>query len=199
MAAKLTADLGVTNPIYPAIAPFEFSLSANLSTIGPVTCGGGGGSASIAAGKEWRIVLDVNGCKMIGLADNVSGDALRVLGGPRWTPMAAARWNPYVELLFGVTKFSEEEIYPSRQAYLESLAQANGQPAPQHEDYTRQTDTTGFSLAAGAGLDMNLNPALALRLGRFEYIRIWVSNPSGPGSNSNFEFSTGVVLRMGTW
>ncbi len=60
------------------------------------------------------------------------------------------------------------------------------------------TDGTrpGFAIALGGGLDLNLNRHLAFRVGQVEYIHVrYVSGFNG--SQNDFQYSTGLVLRLG--
>jgi hypothetical protein len=50
-------------------------------------------------------------------------------------------------------------------------------------------------VTAGVGVDYKLNPAVAIRVASFEYLRAdrGITNASG------FQMTTGMVLRWGTW
>lgn len=65
--------------------------------------------------------------------------------------------------------------------------------------YTRHWETTGFSLSVGGGLDVGLNRALALRVANVDYMRSWLGNLNGTNFDHALRFSTGLVLRVGTW
>ena len=54
-------------------------------------------------------------------------------------------------------------------------------------------------MAAGVGLDLHFNRALAFRLIGLEYTRSWTNNLSDFASPHGFQIKTGVVLHMGTW
>jgi hypothetical protein len=68
-----------------------------------------------------------------------------------------------------------------------------------HNEYTSSAGSNGFSLAAGSGIDYKMTRALAFRVADLEYTRSWVSGVSGMDFQRGVQFSTGLVLRMGTW
>jgi len=181
------------------VAPFELTVNTTFRTSTHGTCLGGGASSAFRLGAQWQLVGDVNGCSLPGLGPNTSGDSLSFLAGPRWAPAASGRWSPYVQVLAGGQKLSIEEIFPRRKQALELIAQLKNLPPPEHSDYSRQEDTTGFSLAAGAGLDVKLHAALALRVVSVDYTRTWASEVSGNRYRSDLRFTSGLVLRLGTW
>ena len=57
------------------------------------SCVGGSGTIAFRVASEWQIVIDVNGCKMLDLPTNLSGDSLTYMVGPRWTPPTTGHWN----------------------------------------------------------------------------------------------------------
>lgn len=84
-----TGNISVAPP--PGVDPFEFMIAPQFRTyLGDGhqgSCVGGGGSAAIRVATQWQFVVDVSGCKLLGLEQNLSGDSLSYLAGPRWTPM----------------------------------------------------------------------------------------------------------------
>ncbi len=189
---------------YPEVAPVEFQAVSTLrapldADSGP--CIGGGASAGFRLSPAWQIVVDVSGCKLTGLRENLSGDSLTYLIGPRWTPSPASRWSPYLQVLIGGNKVTQEEMYPARKAVLEKLARDAGRKLdfPDHALYTRQEEANGLSLSFGTGIDRKLSRALALRLASLDYSHSWVSPVNGYNYSSNLQLTAGLVLRMGTW
>ena len=59
---------------------------------------GGGGSAALRIASDWQIIVDVNGCKLLGLKPNLTGDSLSYMTGPRWTPQTSSRWTPHAQV-----------------------------------------------------------------------------------------------------
>jgi hypothetical protein len=187
----------------PGVAPFEFSMTSALkSYIGPGSkgaCLGGGGSGALRLSPEFQMVVDVSGCKLLGLGSNLSGDSLSYMAGPRWTPQVSSRWTPHVQLLIGGTKLTQERMYPEVRAALEGNAKFNGSPMPEHADYTQDWETNGFAISAGSGVDLKLNNALTLRVASLEYSHAWSNELNGISYRHGLQFTSGLVLRMGTW
>jgi hypothetical protein len=187
----------------PAIAPFEFRTVSSYRKFSSGPCIGGGAEAAYRAAPEWQLLLDVNGCKLLTLRKNVSGDSLFYQVGSRWTPLPAAKWSPYVEVLLGGMKVTHEELFPDRKTAVE-LAHPNPSGDPDlahrlHDLYTASEERSGLAVSAGTGLDYLLNPALAIRVAGLEYSRSTVSALGGLGYANGFQISSGMVLRLGTW
>ncbi len=185
---------------YPAVAPLEFTLASSWRQFGGTPCVGGGGDAAYRVAPEWQIALTVNGCKMLGLAENTSGDALLFQLGPRWTPTPAGRWSPYAHLLVGGVKATQERMDPApKRATLE--ANKDLDPALDytlHGQYTTADESSAFAVTAW-GSTTN-----SIRLSRsgsqiFEYLRSGARNLGGVAYNNGFQMTTGMVLRLGTW
>ncbi len=197
--AEYAARIGP--PPEPKPAPFEFSLTSSNWQFAEKPCLGGGGEAAFRVAATLQMVLDVNGCKFLGLPTNVSGDALVYQIGPRWTPLPTGKWSPYVHVLFGGVKITEEQFYPDKKAAVEA---ANKNIDPNlaytlHDQYTSQQESSGLAMTAGAGVDYKLSEAIAFRVLRLEYLRSTVGTVNGVPFNSGFQLATGMVLRLGTW
>jgi hypothetical protein len=182
---------------------FEFALNTRFQRFlggnpGPA-CIGGDGSGAFRVAPEWMLVVDVGGCKFVGMDTNLSGDSLNYLVGPRWTPTPAGRWSPYVQVLVGGNKITHEQFLPEKKRSLETLAAQTGAAPPMHDDYTLSDESNGFALQAGTGLDLKLSAALVLRLASVEYSRSYVTPNRGLNYGSGVQVTTGMVLRVGTW
>jgi len=187
----------------PLIAPYEFRMISTYRRFESGPCVGGGAEAAARVAPEWQLLLDVNGCKLLGLKTNLSGDALFYQVGFRWTPLPDARWSPYVELLFGGVKITHEQLYPPKKQQVE-LATPNPTNDSDlahrlHDLYTSREERNGLAASAGTGVDYKLNAALAIRLAGIEYSRSTLKSLGGLGYSNGFQFSSGVVLRLGTW
>jgi hypothetical protein len=187
----------------PAIAPFEFRMASDVRQFESGPCVGGGAEAAYRVAPQWQLLLGLNGCKLLGLRTDLSGDALFYQVGSRWTPMPAAKWSPYVQLLFGGLKVTHEQLYRDRKQAVE-LANPNPTGDPDiahrlHNLYTSSAERNGLAVSAGTGVDYKLNEALAIRVANLEYSRSTVAKLGGLGYAKGFEFSTGMVLRLGTW
>jgi hypothetical protein len=196
-----TARLSVAPP--PGVAPFEFTISPVFRTyIGEGhkgSCAGGGSSAAIRLAEKWQFLVDVSGCKLLGLRQNLSGDSLSYLTGMRWTARDSARWNPHFELLIGGNKLTQELINPELKHQLELIAEQTGGRPPKHSTYSRQWETNGFTIQAGSGLDVKLNNALSIRAVSLAYSHAWNNDLNGINYENGVQVSTGLVLQMGTW
>ena len=182
------------------VAPFDFAANAYALVAPGSTCVGGGADAAFRISSEWQAVMEVKGCTMTGLEKNLSGDSLTYMAGPRWTPLVSGRLVPYVEVLVGGDKLSQELIFPDKEAIIDQMPASTFRkdaPGYAHGLYTQQFEVNGVAIAAGTGLDLNFNRALALRLG-LEYTHSWTGELNGFGPNG-LQTRIGVVLHMGTW
>jgi hypothetical protein len=182
----------------PGVAPLEFAPNAYVLGGSGGACVGGGATAAFRISSEWQVVFDVNGCKMAGLERDLSGDSLSYMAGPRWTPSGTGRLVPYLQLLMGGNKLTQERMFPEKEAALTRLADSTGAPPPTHDMYTQEYERDGFAMAAGLGLDLHFNRALAFRLIGVEYTHSWMTDLNGFAPHG-FQFKTGMVLSMGTW
>jgi len=186
-----TTDFGV--------APLEASFTAEGANLGGQGCVGGGGEVAYRVAPTWQVLLNVGGCKMLDPGRNLSGDGLTYLVGSRWTPAPSGRWSPHLQFLFGGTKQTWERTVPELKAALEKAAVETKTATPQRPDYFIHEEASGLALAAGGGLDLRLNRAMALRVANLEYRRTWISDPDGRDYSGGLRMTTGLVLRMGTW
>ncbi len=134
-----------------AVSLFEFTATTSVRQAGETGCIGGGAEGAYRAAPDWQIVLDVNGCKMIGLAENVSGDALVYQAGPRWTPSPGGKWSPFAHLLVGGIKLTQERLDPTeKQRALEAHQDPDPMPSyTLHGKYTSEKDSSGLAVTAG--------------------------------------------------
>jgi len=185
------------------VAPFEFNLTAKakiyMGEDHAEPCLGGGGSAAIRVAPQWQLIVDVNGCKLLGLEKNLSGDSLTYLAGARWTPHPTGRWTPHVELLVGGTKLSQEHIDPKLEEAAESSASKSTPAYKIYPLYAKHWETNGFTVQAGSGIDVKLNSALSYRLAKLEYSHSWTKELNGNNYQNGLQFTTGLILHMGTW
>jgi hypothetical protein len=148
-----------------------------------VACHGGGGEAAVRFRPSWQMLLDVSGCNLMGLSEGWSGDTLTYLTGPRWSPRAGDRWSPYVQTQVGGMQVTKE----------------TGRTGIAEESTATQLQTNRLAVSLGGGVDVRLNPAVALRVARLEY-KHFLGPREGPlAYNNGVSFSFGLVLRAGTW
>jgi hypothetical protein len=131
---------------------------------------------------------------MSGLDENVSGDSLTYLVGPRWTPTPADRWSPYVHLLAGGQKVTYETFDPVAKAVVEQAYKETGQTPgdAEHALYTSDSANNKFAFKFGAGVDLKLNSAFAFRLVGVDYLYSTIHH-------AGLQVTTSLVLRLGTW
>jgi hypothetical protein len=197
LGERNTANIEVAPP--PGVAPFEFTLASNVRAYMGAghngSCVGGGSSAALRLAAQWQVLVDVSGCKLLGLSKNLSGDSLSYQGGIRWTPEPSTRWRPHLELLGGGTKLTQEFVDPELKVLLEQA----GDPDPPHSSYSKHWETNGFAMQAGGGVDVKLNSALSFRVAELQYFHSWAGQLNGINYGNGLSLSGGLVLRMGTW
>lgn len=183
------------------VAPWEFVAGPGYRTFSGKGCAGGGASLYRRLSPQWQLTLDVNGCKLLDLPRNLSGDALAYQIGPRWSLNAAGRWAPYAQLLVGGLKVTQEEIYPDKKLIADASnpLHKTSVAARLHDTYTRQEEANALAISAATGVDYRLNRALALRIAGVEYTRSGVGNLGGLSYANGVQLTTGLVLKMGTW
>lgn len=184
-------------------APFELTLSfqpERFSGAGSNTpCVGGGATAAFRISLSWQLVADVGGCKLLDLGKNLSGDSLTYMMGPRWVSRSSGPLSSYVQILVGGNKMTEERMFPEKKKLLTKIAMQKNLEVPTHDQYTEQTDTNGFAISIGGGLQYKLNRAFAIRLADISYQHFWVSPLWGREFSNGLKITSGLVLRMGTW
>lgn len=187
----------------PGVAPFEFTIAPNfrqyIGSGSQGSCAGGGGSVALRMAPEWQLVIDVNGCKLLGLKPNLTGDSLSYMTGPRWTRQTSSRWTPHAQVLVGGTKLTQERIDPDLREEALAAAKPTESRNELHTKYSQHYETNGFALAAGVGVEYKLNSALAIRVASLDYTRSWTGDLNGVNYQTGMQFTTGMVLRMGTW
>jgi hypothetical protein len=186
------------------VAPFDFSFNVTtreyLGNRDAGTCAGGGGTAGFKLAREWQAMLDVGGCRLLEWRAHWSGDVLTYVAGPRWTPLGAKKWIPHLELLVGGTKVTQEYRDPTLEAEAASMPDKNEQEdIAKHNFYTTDWDQAGFAMHFGGGLNFRLNNALELRLASLNYEHSWLNPMHEIKYRNALQFSSGLVIRMGTW
>ncbi|HEU0119917.1 MAG TPA: hypothetical protein VFQ91_05280 [Bryobacteraceae bacterium] len=188
---------------FPKAAPFEITAIPMWAKYEGTQCAGGGGQAAFRLSTHWQLVGQLGGCQLRDLNTNNSGDSLTYVIGPRWTPMSERRVSPFAQVLVGGNKLTRYEVDPVRERLLKAEAKLKGLEMPAPELYTKSDIRHGMALQAGTGVDIRVNPAVALRLASIEYARSWAGTPAGAMDGRNWNqgllLSSGVILRMGTW
>jgi hypothetical protein len=187
-------------PETAGVSPFEFALSFNQMLLGAgnrnVACAGGGGTTIFNLNSVVGIEADVAGCKMLGLEANLSGDALTFAAGPRFSYRNSTRWTPWLNVLLGGEKLTQEAFYPARKAIIEATAPPGTSAFALHSLYTQDYSTAGFALSMGGGVDWAMNRVVAFRVGNLEYSHAWLHDLNGESYSNGLRLTTGVILRI---
>ena len=198
---RSTAYEPVTPP--PGVAPFEFNLTTKVKTYWGERhgdrCVGGGGAAGLRMTAQWQFVVDISGCKLLGLYTNLSGDSLTYLAGLRWIPKPSKRLAPHAAVLIGGTKLTQELIYPELKKAVEAAAKPSDDPNALYSQYSKHWETNGLTIQIGSGVDVKLNSALAFRVAELEYSRSWTQDMNGHSYRNALQLTSGLILRTGTW
>ena len=64
---------------------------------------------------------------------------------------------------------------------------------------TQDLIENGFTVQAGSSIDVKLNSALSYRLAKLEYSHSWTKELNGNNYQNGLQFTTGLILHMGTW
>lgn len=192
-----------SDDVHPDVAPFELSVKMNSQFPNGLKnpCVGGGGEAGFRFTRTFQLAVDVGGCTINSLEANRSGDLLQYMAGPRWTPFPASRFSPFVEVLAGGQKITQQQVFPERKAVVLARAKEEGRK-PSGKDaleYARSWSLNRFAWKAGAGVDLKLNSVLAIRLASVDYVMAHTIMQDGSRYGNGLQVSSGVTLRMGTW
>lgn len=184
-------------------APFEFASNFRTERLQgsskALTCTGGGATAAFRLAPSWQLVADIGGCYINGLGAYLSGDSLTYLAGPRWLGQIAGPWRAHLQALVGGRKLTVERMYPQRKKFLEAAAIHEGKEPPDHSDYTDHSGSHRLALSVGGGVDLAVNQALTIQVAQFDYQLNSAAAVWGRGITNTTKFTSGLVLRMGTW
>jgi hypothetical protein len=164
-----------------------------------LSCYGGGANLGLRLAPSWQLVMDLGGCKMTGLPQDLSGDSLTYMIGPRWLTRIRGGWNAHLQVLVGGNKISQERMYPEQKKLLEAIALRDRKQAPSHDDYTEQTESHAFTVATGGGVNYRLNRAISIRVADISYRHNWTAPLWGRDFGNSLKVTSGLVLRMGEW
>jgi len=135
-----------------------------------------GGSASVNYNFRGRlgIVGDFGGYVFTGQPAGLSAQMYTYLFGPRFTFRKSERFLPYAQVLLGGGRLNASTA-------------------------TVQAGENGFAMAAGGGLDINLNHRFAIRAVQAEYLMTRFPNSAAiTVTQNNFRLSAGLVFRFGS-
>jgi hypothetical protein len=185
----------------PLVPKFEIAATVpSLMRMGNLSCLGGGGVAGIRLSDVWQWTLEVSGCTLgNSLPQNWSGDSLTFTTGPQWIRHTASRWTPHAHLRFGGQKITEQHADPERRKQIENALPPGRDLNPYYDLFTKNYESTALSLSVGGGIDFRLHAGMALRVASLDYVRSWLNEINQTNFNRGLRFTTGVVLRLGTW
>lgn len=189
----------------PKEAPIELSAFPIYETLlkGGKGCIGGGGSGAARVSPHFQVIAEVSGCLIMHLpAVNQSADSLFYGGGVRWTPRAAHRISPFLQLMIGGAEITHEtDDLALRKKLFDEWNNGNGTLPhyPKRSDWSVEIADNGPSLVFGGGFDVVVARPFAWRLLSIDYARNWMGNVAMIQPQSVLRVSTGAVLRIGTW
>ena len=190
-------------PSYPKEAPIELTAFPLYQTFFGGSCIGGGGSGAARLNPRMQVIAEVSGCQIMHMpASNQSGDSLFYGGGWRWTPRAAHRFSPYLQLMFGGTKVSHEtDDLALRKKLMQEWNDGSGTLGhyPKRSDWSVEVANNGPTLAIGGGFDVAFARPFAWRLLNLEYSHSWMGNVAMIEPQNVLRITTGAVLRIGNW
>jgi hypothetical protein len=99
-------------------ANFGFDIPLEVTWFDKLACIGGGTTATFPLGRSLDAVINVRGCKLLGLPQNTSGDSLTYMLGAQWSPKNAGVAVPHVRVMLGGHKVYEEKLLPDVEADL---------------------------------------------------------------------------------
>jgi hypothetical protein len=204
--AAMTPGYGSTaqNPAsgrYPLIPKFELTatLPSVMETAG-LACLGGGGVAGFRVAEQWQWTAEVGGCTLgNSLPRNWSGDSLTFTTGPEWIRHTESRWSPHMHVRLGGQKITLQHSNPAERKLIKSWVPPGPNLNPYYNLFNTSYESTGLSLSMGGGVDYRLTAGLAVRVGSLDYLHSWLNPVYGRDFNTGIRFTTGVVLRLGTW
>jgi hypothetical protein len=174
---------------FDIVPKFEVTAAVpSLYQVGGLKCLGGGAVGALRATDFWQ-----------SLPQYRSGDSLTFTFGPQWIVHTAGRWSPHAHFRVGGQKITEEQVDPEKKKYVLSRMPPDDKASEYRNLFTQHWETTGLSLSLGGGLDIAVNRALALRVVNIDYTRSWLENLNGNNFEDGLRFTTGLVLRIGTW
>jgi hypothetical protein len=171
--------------------------------LGGGSCIGGGGSGAARVNPQLQVVAEVSGCLIMHMpAANQSGDSLFYGGGLRWTPRAAHRFSPYLQIMFGGKKVTHEtDDLAVREKLLQEWSDGNGTLPhyPKRSDWSAEVTSNGPAVGVGGGIDIVFARPFAWRLLSVEYSHTWMGDVAMIHPQQTVRVSTAAVLRIGTW
>ena len=170
------------------------------SFLGGGSCTGAGGQGAARVNPALQIVSEVNGCLVVNMPKNQSGDSTMFAVGPRWTPRAAHRFSPFAEVMFGGRRITHEIDDPEKRETLINEWALNEIPHyPKRSAWSVEYQQFGFAMTMGGGFDAVFGRAFAWRVLDVQYSHSWLPSVDPINASQGIEVRSGLVLRIGTW
>jgi len=173
------------------------------SFLGGGSCIGGGGSGAARVNPKLQVITEVSGCLIMNMPhSNYSADSLFYGGGFRWTPMAANRFSPFAQFMFGGRKVTMEIMdVAQREKLLKEWNDGNGALPhyPKRSDYSVESTQNGPSIAVGGGFDVVVARPFAWRVLNIEYTHSWMNDVAQIHPQEGLKISMQAVVRIGSW
>ncbi len=170
------------------------------SFLGGGSCIGAGGQGAARVNPALQIVSEVNGCLVVNMPKNQSGDSTMFAVGPRWTPRAAHRFSPFAEVMFGGRRITHEIDDPEKRKTLINEWALNEIPHyPKRSDWSVEYQQLGFAMTMGGGFDAVFGRAFAWRVLDVQYSHSWLPSVDPINASQGMQIRSGLVLRIGTW
>jgi hypothetical protein len=185
----------------PKAAWLELTASTHYETfLGGGSCIGGGGSAAYRVAPSWQLMAEASGCLIVNMPHGQSGDSMFYGVGPRWTPRPARKLSPYLQVLMGGRKVTHDTLDAELRTKLQSGWDAGELPHyPKRSEYSTEESENGFTLLPGGGIDVQVTPALTVRVANLEYARSFLPKVGWIDASQGIRFTAGLVLQIGTW
>lgn len=188
----------------PKEASIELTAFSYYETfLGGGSCIGGGGSGAARVNPKLQVITEVSGCLIMHMPhSNYSADSLFYGGGFRWTPMAANRFSPFAQLMFGGRKVTMEIMdVAQREKLLKEWNDGNGALLhyPKRSDYSVESSQNGPSIAVGGGFDVVVARPFAWRVLNIEYTHSWMKDVAEIHPQEGLKISMQAVVRIGSW
>jgi hypothetical protein len=116
--------------------------------------------------------------------------------------LASHRLSPYSQVLVGGRRITHEiDDMEKKWTLLNEWKDGNGTLAhyPRRSDWSVEHMENGLVIEAGGGFDFFVNRALAWRVANLEYTHTWISRADQINPSQGIKFTSGLILRIGTW
>ncbi len=197
------AGVDFTHP-HPKEADIELTAFPYYETfLGGGSCVGGGGTGAARVNPTLQVITEVSGCLIMHQAQsNISADSLFYGGGFRYTPLAARRFSPFGQFMFGGRKVTQEvDDLALRTQLLNEWNNGNGTLGhyPMRSAWSTENSQNGPSIAVGGGFDWVVTRPFAWRIVNLEYTHSWMNDVATIRPQEGLKISTQAVVRIGTW